>query len=111
MNFQDMKEQLLQQLKDLLEKIKSSAFNELKDRYENLTLEIKTLIISLSLIVAFWLFQSPGVTTVLAKTIWLLFWKHDLIEMFNDSREVQEGAPLPIAPWRWTTTHAKLKMN
>ncbi len=38
MNFQDIKEQVLQQLKDLLEKIQeSSAYNELKDRYENLT--------------------------------------------------------------------------
>ncbi len=102
MNFQDMKEQLLQQLKDLLEKIQeSSAYNELKDRYENLTpRHQKLLILSLSLIVAFFIVSIPwSYYSVSQDNMTSFFEKRELIrDVQRLSREVQEGAPLPIAP-------------
>jgi hypothetical protein len=102
MNFQDLKEQVIQLLKDLMEKIQeSSAFNELKDRYENLTpRNQKALVISLCLIVSILIISIPySYYSVSQDNMTSFFEKRDLIrDVQRLSREAQEGAPLPVAP-------------
>lgn len=102
MNFDDIKEKLLTEFANLQEKIKeSSAYNQLKDKYDNLTPNIQRAVFygSIAFIILIFLYipysyydSSTGYESTFKVRRQLI---RDLLKV---SKEVQEAPDLPMPP-------------